>query len=111
MSYQDVEERSKLHPFVCKEDAKRRDAKNIGRYTLEQIKQARQLEEDVRSAYFRSRVFVNYRERFIAVKVEAPQFADKVSLAVRELDEACEENGIQRAQLAKGTIVYRIPQS
>ena len=110
MSYEDVEERSALHPLVCKLDAKRRDAKNISRYTLEQIEQARKLEEDVREAYFRSRVFVNYRERFIAVKVEAPQYADKVSLAVRKLDEACEEAGIQRASLAKGTIVYRILQ-
>jgi hypothetical protein len=36
-------------------------------------------------AYFRSRVFLNYREKFMTVKVEAPQIADKISDEVEQL--------------------------
>lgn len=111
MAYKDVEERSALPAFICRMDAKRRNSNNIDTYTPEQIKQAQRLYADVSNAYFRSRVFLNYRERFIAVKVEAPNYADKVSLEVRNLDKACEEAGYKKKATGKGSIVYRIERS
>lgn len=108
MAYNDVEERSALPAFICKRDAERRNANNFDAYSPEQVQQAQQLFSDVSEAYFRSRVFLNYRERFIAVKVEAPNLADKVSLAVRDLDLAVEEQGVKKVATSKRAIVYRI---
>lgn len=97
----------KLPAYVCIQDAKRRDEENIGSYTLTQQSAADKLLAMVDDAYIRSRVFRNYRQRFIAVKVNKPTFADKVSLRAAKLDLWCEANGIVIEHTRHGNMVYR----
>lgn len=51
-------------------------------------------------------VYINYRDKFIALKMESPTVHDKATLALLEGDWAAE--GITKAVTAQG-IIYRIP--
>lgn len=107
MSYVQDETKSRLPAFVCVADAKARDAKNIVLFNDAQIKAGQTLFEKVQNAYFRSRVYRNYRENFIAVKVDKPTTADKVSKEVAALTTYCTSNGID-VVTTKSNIIYRI---
>ena len=100
-------EEFKLPAYVCVQDAKKRNAENIGSYSLDQQSAADALLAAVEDAYGRSRVFLNYRQRFVAVKVSAPVFADRVSLRAAKLDTWAEANGIVREYTRHGHLVYR----
>ena len=97
----------KLPAYVCLEDIKRRDAENEGLYSLAQVSAGAALLAHIEDVYIQSRVFLNYRQRFIAVKVNAPKFADKVSLRAARLDLWCEANGIVIEHTRHGNMVYR----
>lgn len=107
MSYIQDETKSRLPAYVCVADAKARDAKNIVLYNDSQIKAGEQLLEKVQGAYYRSKVYRNYRENFIAVKVDKPNIADKVSKEVQSLNTYCSQNGIDLVS-TKSNLVYRI---
>ena len=81
MAYTDVEDeqRSKLPKWLCAEDAEKRNKQNIESYSQEQVYKAETFRDMVVRAYFRSRIYLNFRERFIAIKVEAPNIRDKIS--------------------------------
>jgi hypothetical protein len=51
-------------------------------------------------------IYINYRQRFIAVKVDGARVADKTSLSELEAEWALE--GITKAVTDQG-VVYRIP--
>jgi hypothetical protein len=97
----------KLPAYVCLEDIKRRDAENAGLYSEKQIHVGEALLAYIDDVYIRSNVYLNYRQRFIAVKVNKPTFADKVSLRAARLDMWCEENGIVIEHTRHGNMVYR----
>lgn len=101
------DEEFKLPAYVCLQDIKKRNKDNEGAYTLEQHAAADAMFKVIEEAYGRSRVFMNYRQRFIAVKVNAPQFADKVSLRAARLDAWADTNGIVKEHTRYGHIVYR----
>ena len=97
----------KLPAYVCLQDIKRRDAENEGLYSLAQLSAGEALLAQIEDVYIQSKVFMNYRQRFIAVKVNAPKFADKVSLRAAKLDLWCEANGIVIERTRHGNMVYR----
>ena len=75
-----------LPGFICVLDAKERNAKEIVKYSNAEIIAGAKLLEKVQQAYFRSKAYLNYREKFIAVKVENAQLADKITSEVAELN-------------------------
>jgi hypothetical protein len=97
----------KLPAYVCLEDIKRRDAENEGLYSLKQLAAGEALLAHIEDVYIQSNVFMNYRKKFIAVKVNKPQFKDKVSLRAARLDMWCEANGIVIEHTRHGNMVYR----
>lgn len=97
----------KLPAYVCLEDIKRRDAENESLYSLAQLSAGEALLAHIEDVYIQSRVFLNYRQKFIAVKVNAPKFMDKVSTRAARLDLWCEANGIVIEHTRHGNIVYR----
>ena len=101
------DEEFKLPAYVVLKDIKKRNAENEGAYTLEQHAAADAMFLAIEEVYGRSRVFMNYRQRFIAVKVNAPQFGDKVSLRAAKLDAWADANGIVKEHTRYGHIVYR----
>jgi len=97
----------KLPAYVCLEDIKRRDAENESLYSLVQLSAGEALLAHIEDVYIQSNVFMNYRKKFIAVKVNKPQFKDKVSLRAARLDLWCEANGIVIEHTRHGNMVYR----
>ena len=53
-------------------DARRRNAEYAVLYTAKQKAFAEDFKDQVANAYIRSKVYLNYRERFMAVKVANP---------------------------------------
>jgi hypothetical protein len=97
----------KLPAYVCIQDIKRRDAENESLYSLVQLSAGEALLAHIEDVYIQSNVFLNYRKKFIAVKVNKPKFADKVSLRAAKLDLWCEANGIVIEHTRHGNMVYR----
>ena len=81
MSYHDVDEESRTRTtaYFARQDCERYNSEHKHLYTKDQILSGEMLKRAAEIAYFRSRVFLNYREKFMTVKVEAPQIADKIS--------------------------------
>jgi hypothetical protein len=85
------ENSSKLPAFVCIADAKAKNEKNIVLWSDKQVVDANKFKDLVSNAYFRSRVYLNYREGFI----------------VETLDSYCVSHGIVKLS-TKANILYRI---
>ena len=112
MAYTDVEDeqRSKLPKWLCAEDAEKRNKQNIESYSQEQVYKAETFRDMVVRAYFRSRIYLNFRERFIAVKVEAPNIRDKISKEAREVIEFADENDIKIIK-RRASLIFRLYQT
>lgn len=109
MAYTDVDEknRTRLPVHVAIADIKARNARNQEHFSPEQERMAEKLFADVDAAYFRSRVFRNYRKNFIAIKVECNPY-DRFERDVFELNKQCEKDGIEMIRRGS-TVIYRIP--
>lgn len=108
MAYADVDEknRTRLPIHVAVADIKARNARYQEQFSPEQERMAQELFADVNAAYFRSRVFLNYRKNFIAIKVECSPY-DRFERDVLELNKRCEKDNIEN--ICKGsTVIYRI---
>jgi hypothetical protein len=88
-------------------DARRRNALYEGQYTAKQRAFAEAFRSQVANAYVRSRVYLNYRERFMAIKVERPSVRDRISSAVAGIEDFCSKHGITAHRTASA-IVFRI---
>jgi hypothetical protein len=97
----------KIPAYVCLQDIKRRDAENELLYSLVQLSAGEALLAHIEDVYIQSNVYLNYRKKFIAVKVNKPQFRDKVSVRAAKLDLWCEANGIVIEHTRHGNMVYR----
>jgi hypothetical protein len=65
--------------FYARKDCEDHNLEYRQLYTDQQISNALAFHEKVASAFFRRRVFLNYRQNFITVKVEKPMSIDKFS--------------------------------
>jgi len=97
----------KLPAYVCLQDIKRRDAENEGLYSAAQLTVGEALLAHIEDVYIQSNVYLNYRKKFIAVKVNSPKFTDKASLRAAKLDIWAEANGIVIEHTRHGNMVYR----
>ena len=95
-----------LPKWVAAADAQQRSAANRALYTVEQQQQLDAFYERVCSAYS-ARVFKNYREQFMVVKVERPTKAALLAREVRELDYYAAQNNIAIVR-SKNAVLYRI---
>ena len=88
-------------------DARRRNALYEGQYTAKQRAFAEAFKAQVANAYIRSKVYLNYRERFMAIKVDRPSVRDRISSAVAGTEDFCAKQGITAHRTASA-IVFRI---
>lgn len=88
--------------------AKSLDAANISKYSMDQIQAGEDLRVLVEKAYDMSRVYRNYRAKFIAVKVESPKFANKASEAAELIDKLCADKGYEKVFQGEN-IIFHIP--
>jgi len=108
-TFKDLEDGcSKQAAWACVADAKRRNAENIKLFTPAQIAAGEKFLRMAQNAWFRSRVYRNYREtNFIAIKVDKPTGPDKLSQAVADLDTFAAQHGIEKCVRAT-SYIYRI---
>ena len=88
-------------------DAMRRNAEYAVLYTAKQKAFAEDFKEQVTNAYIRSKVYLNYREKFMAIKVAKPSVRDRIGSAVASIEDFCAKNGITAHRTASA-IVFRI---
>lgn len=98
-----------LSPQCCAADILEQNTVNRPLHTQERQKYSNYFFNRVVSAYQGSQVYRTYRKEFIAIKVNKPTATDRVSDAVKELDQYARSNGIVIASSARGHIIYRIP--
>ena len=107
MNHIDNEEKSRLPGWICVEDAKKRNAQNEALYSETEKQLADMFAQQTRDAYIRSRVYLNYREKFIAVKIDKPSVSDKISVVVDALHKDAEALGYTIVK-TKSNIVFRL---
>ena len=95
-------------PWAVKKHVAELDARNIGLYTMEQLQAGEEFRKMVDGAYTSSQVYLNYRAKFIAVKVDHARFTDKASAAAELIDRLCSERGYNK--MIKGSnIIFHLP--
>jgi hypothetical protein len=87
-------------------DARMRNLAGKSHYSYAQQTRAERMRLVLEIVYTAKDIYINYRQRFIAVKVDGARVADKSSLTELEAEWALE--GITKAVTAQG-VVYRIP--
>ena len=107
MSYYDVDEdsRSALPAFIARKDCERINRENEILWSPKQKESAKQFKALVDEAFFRRRTFLNFREKFIAVKVEAPQKMDMISSEYRAVLAYAAANNI-KVKAGKSSIIF-----
>jgi hypothetical protein len=107
MSYYDVDEdkRSAMPGFLARQDCERLNRENEILWSPAQKAAAKQFKMLVDEAFFRRRTFLNYREKFIAVKVEAPKKIDMISPEYRTVLSYAASNGIT-VKAGKASIIF-----
>ena len=88
--------------FAAAMDAQRRNSNNKSHYTQEQIRRALTVRDLLDSAFSYKSLYINYRQKFIAVKAEGARARDSMAREVVKLFEA---NGYTVAQTAQGLLV------
>jgi hypothetical protein len=87
---------------------KAQDAANISKFSLDQIQAGEDLRVQVAQAYDMSKVYLNYRAKFIAVKVDSAKFANKASEAAELIDRLCADKGYDKV-FQGDNIIFHIP--
>jgi len=87
-------------------DARMRNLAGKSHYSYAQQTRAERMRLVLEIVYTAKDIYINYRQRFIAVKVDGARVADKTSLSELEAEWALE--GITKAVTDQG-VVYRIP--
>jgi len=95
--------------FVVRLDAAAQHKKYWPEFSADKQKLALQVKELARVSYFRSRTFLNARDKFIAVKVERPNLSDSLQQAdsMAKLKKLVDEHGIETV-VTKTSLLFRI---
>lgn len=87
-------------------DARMRNYAGKSKYSYADQTRAERMKLVLELVYCAKDIYINYRAKFIAVKVDGARVADKTSLS--ELEAEWATQGITKAVSAQG-VVYRIP--
>jgi hypothetical protein len=95
--------------YVVRMDVAAQHKKYWPEFSAEKQKLALQVKELARVSYFRSRTFLNARDKFIAVKVERPSLADALQQAdsMAKLRKLVDAHGIETV-VTKTSLLFRI---
>lgn len=102
-----VEDEKAPNALAAVLDIQRRNKENRDDYSPESVAIAERARELASAAYSRSKTYLNYRAKFIAVKVESVQTADKIQHYDRilELEQYCAANNIKVKQMRSHRIL------
>jgi len=88
--------------FAAAMDAQRRNTNNKSHYTPQQIKQAITARDLLDTAFSYSKLYINYRQKFISIKAEGARAKDSLA---REVVKLFESNGYGVVSTPQGMIV------
>ena len=86
-------------------DAQMRSYANQSRFTQKEQVAAERMKQGLAMVYSHKGIFINYREKFIAIKVNDPTIKDRKNLRLLEADYTAK--GIVKKESAQG-IIYKI---
>ena len=89
-------------------DVRARNKANSGKFTQDQKDFADDFYRRVSGTFLRSSVYRNFRQNFIAVKVDRVQAGDLASLAAADLEEYCTANGIRVKKTHTKSLIFEI---
>lgn len=98
---------TKQMPWAQIADVKARNARCSALYTPDELAKAEALEVLARSVFIRSRVFLNKRDRFIALKIESVKGADRMSEGYDAFNKAMADLNAEMTPL-NGHYIYHI---
>ena len=109
MAYNDVDDdlRSPQGAFIARMDADQKNRENRALFSTEQILEGAKFKDMVDAAFFRRRTFLNFREKFMTVKVEAPKTEDRISQEYRDVMSFAKAQGITVRQ-GRASIIFEI---
>ena len=90
------------YAFAAVMDAQRRNSNNKSQYSSEQIRRALIVQDLIDTAFSYKSLYVNYRQKFIAIKAEGARAKDAMA---REVIKLFESNGYGVVSTPQGMIV------
>ena len=90
------------YAYAAARDAQRQNSNNKSTYSQDQIRRALTVRDLLDSAYSYSKLYINYRKRFIAVKAEGARARNRMA---KEVVALFESNGYLVAATPQGLIV------
>jgi hypothetical protein len=90
------------YAFAAAMDAQRRNSNNKSTYTQEQIRRAVSARDLIDTAFSYTKLYINYRSKFIAIKAESARRKDSMAAEVVKLFET---NGYGVVNTPQGMIV------
>jgi hypothetical protein len=100
---------SKQPAFIVRMDAEDQHRRYWPLFPKAKQDLALRVKEMARQAYFRSKVYMNARDKFISVKVDRPQLADALQQAdiIEKLKEEVDQHGVEMVA-TKNNLLFRI---
>jgi len=90
------------YAYAAARDAQRRNSNNKSTYSQDQIRKALSVRDLLDSAFSYTNLYINYRQKFIAIKAEGARARDSMAQEVITLFES---NGYLVASTPQGVIV------
>ena len=90
-------------PFIAAIDAKHRNQQNVGYWTSKQISTAEKFKLFLESVYTCNDVYINYRKKFIAIKIDNPVSQSEFRELL--LNDIIEEKGFTKVVTPQGFIL------
>lgn len=106
MKQSELDTRSSYNRFWAKKDINLKNSVEKSNYSSAQRTLAERIRQGLMLCYSNSGVFINYRKKFIAVKVNHGRVRDRFILSM--LEHEYQQNGITKAVTGQG-VIYRIP--
>jgi hypothetical protein len=88
--------------FAAVMDAQRRNSNNKSHYSAEQIRKALTARDLLDTAFSYSKLYINYRQKFIAIKAEGARARDSLA---KEVVALFKSNGYDVVSTPQGMIV------
>jgi len=106
MYIRDEELVNKQDPIAMFLDIRKRNAKGRELYSDVEVATADEFRAMVENVFFRRRVFQNYRDKSIAIKVTSPKVLDTYSSDYEKLMDFAKANHIKIKKLAKSLVFH-----
>jgi hypothetical protein len=90
------------YAYAAARDAQRQNSNNKSTYSQDQIRRALSVRDLLDSAFSYTNLYINYRQKFIAIKAEGARARDQMA---KEVVDLFESNGYLVASTPQGVIV------